>query len=128
MLTKSVEYIKVLVKWLAISLVVGVLGGALGSVFHILIDKATEFRGHSKWIIYLLPVGGLLITYLYRLFKKEGKIDTNRVILSIRENQKIPLIMVPLIFVSTIINPPNGSPNIIIGCSILIVVAHFNVW
>ena len=103
MLTKSVEYIKVFVKWLVISLLIGALGGVVGSVFHILIDKATEFRHHNGWIIYLLPVGGLLIAYMYRVFKKQGKIDTNRVILSIRENEKIPLVMVPLIFVSTVI-------------------------
>ena len=103
MIAKSVDYVKVLIKWLAISLIIGALGGVLGSVFHILIDKATELRGHHRWIIYLLPVGGLLITYMYSIFKKDGKIDTNRVILSIRDNQEIPLVMVPLIFVSTVI-------------------------
>lgn len=103
MLKNSFEYLKALVKWVIISLVIGILGGAVGSVFHILIDLVTEVRFHNRWVIYLLPVGGLLIVYLYRLFKKDGKIDTNRVILSIRDNQNIPLIMVPLIFVSTII-------------------------
>ena len=103
MLTNSFEYLKVFIKWLMISLVVGVLGGVTGSVFHILIDEVTEVRQHHNWVIFLLPLGGLLITYLYRRFKKAGKIDTNRVILSIRDNQNIPLVMVPLIFVSTVI-------------------------
>lgn len=103
MVKNSFEYIKALVKWLIISLIIGALGGVLGSVFHILIDEVTELRFHNRWVIYLLPVGGLLITYLYSIFKKEGKIDTNRVILSIREDQKIPLVMVPLIFISTVI-------------------------
>ncbi len=103
MLTKSFEYFKVLIKWLAISLVIGVIGGVTGSIFHILIDEVTELRHHHRWVIFLLPFGGLLITYLYRKFKKAGKIDTNRVILSIRDNQNIPLVMVPLIFVSTVI-------------------------
>ena len=103
MFKNSLEYLKVLIKWLIISIVIGMLGGIVGSVFHILIDMVTEVRFHNRWVIFLLPVGGLLITYLYRLFKKDGKIDTNRVILSIRDNQNIPLIMVPLIFVSTVI-------------------------
>lgn len=100
---KPFEYIKVLVKWLIISVIIGTLGGAIGSVFHILIDEVTELRFHNRWVVFLLPLGGLLITYLYRLFKKEGKIDTNRVILSIRKEQEIPVVMVPLIFVSTVI-------------------------
>jgi len=103
MITESVKYFKALIRWFLISLIVGAIGGTVGSVFHLLIDYVTEVRLNNRWVVFLLPLGGLLITYLYRLFKKEGKIDTNRVILSIREEQNIPLIMVPLIFVSTVI-------------------------
>lgn len=104
-----IDYLKTFLKWIVISLVVGVLCGIVGSIFHLCIDFVTEQRTEHKWFIYLLPLGGVLITYLYRLFKKEGKIDTNRVIQSVRENQNIPIIMVPLIFVSTVITHALGG-------------------
>ena len=102
-LNSSFQYLKTLVKWIVISVIVGFLGGVFGSVFHESIDIATNYRTAHPWIIYLLPVGGVLIAALYFLFKSKGKIDTNRVIESARDDERVPLIMAPLIFVSTTI-------------------------
>ncbi len=98
-----VKYIKSFAKWMAISVVVGALGGAVGSLFHIAIDEATELRGIYSWLLYLLPAGGLLIAAIYHLARKKGHIDTNRVIEAARQDEKVPLVMAPLIFISTVI-------------------------
>lgn len=97
------------IKWIAISVVIGVLGGVLGSVFYHSIDWATKLRGHYGFLLYLLPVGGLTIAGMYRLFFKNGKMNTDRVIESVRKNSKVPFIMVPLIFVSTVITHGLGG-------------------
>ena len=102
-LKSSFEYLKTLLKWLVISAVVGFLGGVFGSVFHESIDIATHYRMAHPYIIYFLPVGGVLIALLYYAFKSKGKIDTNRVIESARDDERVPLIMAPLIFISTTI-------------------------
>ena len=102
-LESSLNYLKVLLKWIIISAIVGFLGGVFGSVFHESIDIATHFRQANPWIIFLLPVGGVLIAALYYAFKSKGKIDTNRVIESARDDERVPLIMAPLIFISTTI-------------------------
>lgn len=94
-------YVKAFLKWTILSAVLGVVGGAIGSVFHLCIDYATETREANPWIMFLLPVGGLLITWLYSLTKK--KVDTNRVIESIRTDKDIPWYMAPLIFISTVL-------------------------
>ncbi len=99
----SLEYIKSLFKWIIIAAVIGALGGVIGSVFHIGIDYATELRAENSYLIFFLPLGGLLIAAIYNIFRSKGHIDTNRVIEAVRENEKVPLVMVPLIFVSTII-------------------------
>lgn len=96
-------YFKAFIKWIIISSIVGISGGAIGSVFHILIDEATVLRTQKGFLLYLLPLGGIVITAMYHLFSKKGKIDTNRVIDSVRKDEKIPLVMMPLIFISTII-------------------------
>ncbi len=97
----SLAYVRTFFKWVVISLVVGAVGGIVGSVFHKCIDFATETRDEHSWLIYLLPLGGLVITALYSLCKT--KVDTNRVIESVRTKEDIPWFMAPLIFVGTVI-------------------------
>lgn len=102
-ITPPANYIKVLIKWLFIASIVGAVGGFFGSIFHISIDYVTEFRFHNTWIIFFLPLGSVIICAMYHLFKKSGKIDTNRVIESAKTQENVPFIMAPLIFISTCI-------------------------
>lgn len=97
------QYVKGFIKWTIIALIVGGLGGVLGSVFHECIDYVTHMRDGHPWILYLLPLGGLVIVFIYRLFKNRGSMDTNSVIKAVRENTKLPIVMAPLIFVGTVI-------------------------
>ena len=102
-LKSSLNYIKTLIKWLVISAVVGIVGGVVGSVFHKSIDYATELREEYRWLLFFLPLGGVVIASIYRLFRSKGKIDTNRVLEAVKTEEKVPVIMAPLIFVSTVI-------------------------
>ncbi len=99
----SFTYVKTLIKWLLVSSAVGALGGVIGSAFHMSVDIVTELRIEHPWVLYLLPLGGLLIVGLYHLCRKYGKIDTNRVLEAVGQDGKVPLVMVPLIFVGTVI-------------------------
>lgn len=98
------NYLKTFLKWLIIALLVGIVGGVVGSVFHESIDAVTHYRENNRWVMYLLPLGGLLIVWLYSLMPSKGKVDTNRVIDAVKkDDEKVPLIMTPLIFISTVI-------------------------
>lgn len=99
----SFEYVKAFIKWVLIALTVGLLGGAAGSVFHIAIDVGAEYRMANTWIIFLLPAGGVLLAFLYAFCKRFGKLDTDCVIEAAKNERKVPLVMAPLIFISTVI-------------------------
>lgn len=99
----SLNYIKVFIKWGIIALVVGLTGGIVGSLFHISVDYATKFRMRNFPLIFLLPFGGLLIVFLYKICRLKNSIGTNRVIESVRTDKEVPALMSPLIFVSTVI-------------------------
>lgn len=103
------DYILSFVRWVAISASVGCMGGVLGSVFHICIDGATELRLENWWILLLMPIGGLFIKLMYKLFKRAERIDTNLIIKSLRENNRIPFVMIPLIFISTVVTQLVGA-------------------
>ena len=59
------NYITSFLKWILLSVLVGALGGTVGSVFHLAIDRVTEYRMENSWIINLLPIGGIVIALLY---------------------------------------------------------------
>ena len=82
--------------------IIGVAGGVIGSLFHIGVNYATAIRGAHPWILYLLPVGGLAIVGLYKLCHLEGK-GTNAIIESVHFGESVPILLVPVIFVSTVI-------------------------
>ncbi|MBR5527824.1 MAG: chloride channel protein [Clostridia bacterium] len=105
----SAKYFLAFFKWVLISAAIGVLGGILGSLFHKCIDHVTELRGEHPWILYLLPIAGLIIAAAYHAAKKYGNIDTNRVLESTGSDKNIPFVTVPLIFFSTVLTHMFGG-------------------
>lgn len=96
------QYAVTLLKWMVLGGVIGLVGGIIGSLFHIGMDTATQARLAHPWVLYLMPVGGLAIVGLYRLTKTEGK-GTNDIIASVHFGEQVPGLLVPVIFVSTVI-------------------------
>lgn len=95
------RYLFTFIKWTFLAVVIGVVCGCIGTVFHICVEKATEIRTENSWIIFLLPFAGLFIVFLYTKTNQENDKGTNLVIESVRSAEKIPAIMAPLIFIAT---------------------------
>ena len=103
MIKSTLNYIKTLVKWSIVAIVVGIVCGLVGSAFHLSVDYVTHLREEYRWIILLLPLGGVAIVAIYKLCRFEVNMGTNRVIESVRSDKKVPTRMAPLIFASTVI-------------------------
>ena len=58
---------KSFLKWLALGITMGAIGGALGALFRHLLHFVTQVRGENPWLVWLLPVGGLLSIGWYHL-------------------------------------------------------------
>ena len=97
----SLNYIKTFIKWCLVAVIVGAVGGLVGTAFHKSVDYVSEVRHDNLWFVFLLPVGGFIIVAIYKLCKVNA--GTNRVIESVRTDKKVPILMAPLIFVSTVI-------------------------
>lgn len=91
------------IKWVVFALITGLVVGSIATMFHFSIAIATMVREKSPWVIFLLPIGGLIIVRCYRMVKDEKELSTNSVLSAIHSNEKLPLKMAPLIFVSTVI-------------------------
>ena len=101
--TSSIFNTKTLIMWLAIASLVGVIVGAVASVFGHVLIAVNAFRAAHSMVILALPLGGLAIVFLYRFFRDTDDRGTNMVIASIHSSTGIPFRMAPLIFVSTVI-------------------------
>ena len=96
------KYFRTFYRWVLLSTVTGAICGLVGSAFNLIVSRVTSFRGGHHWLIFLLPLGGVLIAALYHVTKTEGT-GTNKIIDSVHEGKKVPLMLVPVIFVSTAI-------------------------
>lgn len=95
-------YLLTFSKWVFLSVVIGLLGGFVGTVFHISVEKVTLVREAQPLMICFLPLAGLLIIFLYKTFRLENK-GTNNIIEKVRTDEKIPFMLAPLIFIGTTI-------------------------
>ena len=70
-------YIKTFLKWAFLSVIVGSTGGLLGAAFHHVLHFVTHIRAQNNWLIFLLPVGGLLTVAVYQLMGVRRNRGTN---------------------------------------------------
>ncbi len=98
----ALQYVLTFFKWFALAAVTGAVGGVVGALFHLSVEYVTEVRSEHRWIVFLLPVGGLVIAGLYKLSGKKD-IGTNEILDAVRSPQGVPALLAPMIFVSTVI-------------------------
>ena len=95
------KYFKVLLKWGLLGILIGIIGGLIGSAFHYALHFVTEVREHHAWLIFLLPLGGLLSVAIYKLCKMQGNRGTNEIIDALLDNKQINPLIAPVIFLAS---------------------------
>lgn len=99
------------VKWVSFSCMIGFLVGFIAVLFHHSIEKATELRMEYPWLLFFLPLGGVMIAYLYKITNMEKHRGTNQVLSAVRSNEKLTLKTAPLIFISTVLTHLFGGSS-----------------
>lgn len=102
-INNSLYSVKILIKWLILGTFIGFLVGSVCSIFGHMLIWANDYRLAHQWISMMLPLGGLLIVFMYRTWNNEDDKGTNTVISSIHSNTGIRTRMAPLIYASTMI-------------------------
>jgi H+/Cl- antiporter ClcA len=91
-------------KWILICVLIGILSGSASAFFLVSLEWVTQFRNHYNWIIWLLPIGGLLVGFIY-YYWGEPVVKGNNLLLEEYEIPKkiIPFRMAPLVLFGTLI-------------------------
>jgi len=95
------KFIKTFLKWALLGMIMGILGGLIGAGFHHALHFVTHLRGENTWLIFLLPVGGLLTVALYKLFGLQNNKGTNEIIDATLDGHPVSPAVFPGIFLAT---------------------------
>ncbi|KIA86270.1 voltage-gated chloride channel family protein [Flavobacterium sp. AED] len=94
----------VTVKWIFICALTGIFSGSASAFFLVALEWVTHYREHNNWLIWLLPIGGLIIGLCYHYYGKDV-VKGNNLLLEEYENPQktIPLKMAPLVLIGTLL-------------------------
>lgn len=93
-----------LLRWTALAIPVALLVGSLVALFLWLLDKATVYRWENGWLLYLLPLAGVFIYFIYNYLGKNSEAGNNLIMDEIHEpGAGVPARMTPLVLITTVI-------------------------
>ena len=91
-------------RWTIISGIMGILCGLVGSAFGHGVHIAQVFFSEHDFMLYLMPVSGILIVVVHKVLKQVGNKGTNLILESIHGSEKVNFTLLPTIFISTILS------------------------
>jgi H+/Cl- antiporter ClcA len=103
-LEKTEKIILLSLKWVFICVLIGFFSGSASAFLLVALEWVANYRGQNNSIIWLLPIGGLLIGLGYHHYGS-SVVKGNNLLLEEYESPKktIPLRMAPLVLFGTII-------------------------
>jgi H+/Cl- antiporter ClcA len=97
-------------KWTFIAGLIAVLSGTASALFLFALDLATNWREAHRWIIWLLPLAGFAVGWIYLKLGSSVEAGNNLLIDEIHDPQKVvPLRMAPLVLAGTVISHLFGA-------------------
>ena len=88
---------------LLFGLVTGLVVGVCGGVFARLLDVAADVRNGTAWAMYLLPLAGLMVVWMYRRGGIKTAGGTDLIIQAARGEQPVSRLLAPVIFAATLL-------------------------
>ena len=97
-LNGSKIYLFTFLTWTILAILIGAVCGLVGTAFHATIEYVTELRMQNPWLLYLLPVFGLILVFSYRACHQINDRGTNQVLDAITTPEKVTPQLAPLLF------------------------------
>lgn len=96
--------IRHLVRWTLLAIPVAAVTGSLVALFLWSLDEVTQLHWSHPWLLYLLPLAGIVIYFLYKGWGKNAEAGNNLIMEEIHEpGGGVPARMTPLVLVTTLI-------------------------
>lgn len=103
-------FIKQISFWVFIIIIIGTLAGTASAFFLWTLDRATQFRISHSYIIYSLPIIGLLVGLMYHYFGEKEVKGNNLLLEEFHEpSDVIHIKMAPLVYIGTMLSHLVGA-------------------
>lgn len=101
---RLIALLKYLVRWVLLTVPVSAAIGSMVALFLWLLSAAIHFRFQHPWLLYLLPLAGIVIHLAYKLYGSSSERGNNLIIDEIHQpGAGVPKRLGPLILVTTVI-------------------------
>lgn len=101
---EQLTILKQLIRWTLLIIPVAITVGVMVALFLILLHWAVEYRFAHKWLLYFLPLAGLLIHFIYQSVGKSSEKGNNLIVEEIQQpGAGVPKRMGVIILITTII-------------------------
>ncbi len=98
------------IKWFLICIICGLIIGTSAAFFLYSLDQVTQCRENNLWIIYTLPIIGLLVGAMYFYIGGETKKGNDLLLEEHQDPQtKVPFKMAPLVLIGTLLTHLGGG-------------------
>ena len=107
---EQVDLVPHTLKWLLLSTLVGLLAGSASAGFLAALEAATDYREAHRWIVWLLPLAGFAVGWVYLKLGQQVEGGNNLLIDEIHDPKSIvPLRMAPLVLLGTVVSHLFGA-------------------
>lgn len=97
-------------KWTVIAALIAALSGTASALFLFALDAVTNWRESHRWIIWLLPLAGFAVGWVYLKLGRSVEAGNNLLIDEIHDPKKVvPLRLAPLVLAGTVISHLFGA-------------------
>ena len=98
------------VRWVALAVVIAIFSGLLSAAFIVSLDWTTDTREARDWLIFTLPLCGLIVGCSYHYFGRGLERGSNLIIDQVHnQSEWIPFRLTPLIFFGSLISHLGGG-------------------
>ncbi|WP_235848454.1 chloride channel protein [Litchfieldia alkalitelluris] len=92
-----------ILKWVLLGCFIGIFIGSFTALLLLTLDFLTEKREGNSWFLYLLPLAGIFIAYIYKRFGKDSIKGNNLIMEDIQGRGKTRRRMGIIVFIGTFI-------------------------
>jgi H+/Cl- antiporter ClcA len=109
-LPEQLKLLPYLGKWCVIASLVAALAGSASAFFLFALEFVTQQRSSHAWLIWLLPLAGFTVGWLYLHLGQQVEAGNNLLIDEIHDPKKVvPLRMAPLVLIGTVVSHLFGA-------------------
>lgn len=103
-LVSRLEFLRPLALGLLLSTPIAMAAGSASALFLWSLDRITQTRWNHPWLLFLLPLAGLVMVWMYQRLGKKAERGTNLILDEIHQpGEGVPLRLAPLVLITTLL-------------------------